>query len=91
MSKFLTFYLNNKKIILKQFEPNLTLLQYLRRPDIGLNGTKESCGNGVCGACTVMIAYYNKEKNTVQFSAVKSCKYPIIYCHGKAVYTIEGF
>lgn len=38
----------------RQLAPDLRLLDYLRN-DLGLLGTKESCGRGECGACTVLI------------------------------------
>ena len=91
MRNKLTFFLNGKKTVLSNVEPNITLLQYLRDPKLGLTGTKESCGNGICGACTVMIASYNVEKKAIQIDAVKSCSFPLIFCHGTAVFTIEGF
>jgi carbon-monoxide dehydrogenase small subunit len=34
--------------------PNRTLLEVLR-DDLHLTGTKESCGEGVCGSCTVLV------------------------------------
>ena len=91
MRNSLTFYLNGKKTVLHKFEPNITLLQYLRTPTIGLNGTKESCGNGICGACTVMMASYDHQAKGIKISAIKSCKFPLIFCHGTAIFTIEGF
>mgnify|MGYP000968903957 CR=1 FL=1 len=59
--------------------PNLTLLEVLR--DVfGLTGTKEGCGEGECGACTVLL---NKE-------AVNSCLMLISQVDGEEVTTIEG-
>ena len=45
-----------KKIVVEKFdEPGLTLLSFLRRR-LGLCGTKLGCGEGGCGACTVMVS-----------------------------------
>lgn len=59
--------------------PNLTLLEVIR--DVfGLTGTKEGCGHGECGACTVL----------VDGEAVNSCLMLIPQVEGKEVTTIEG-
>ncbi|KAH7832158.1 xanthine dehydrogenase [Monocercomonoides exilis] len=89
-SNSLVFYLNGNKVTLNSFEPNTTLLQYLRNPEVGLTGTKESCGSGVCGACTILMMYYDENKAKPYITAIKSCQFPLIYCHGCAIYTIEG-
>ena len=45
-----------KKVVVENFdEPGLTLLSFLRRR-LGLCGTKLGCGEGGCGACTVMVS-----------------------------------
>ena len=45
-----------KKVVVENFdEPGLTLLNFLRRK-LGLCGTKLGCGEGGCGACTVMVS-----------------------------------
>lgn len=46
------FYLNGTKVVLSNFDPEVTLLEYLR--GIGLTGTKLGCAEGGCGACTVV-------------------------------------
>ena len=59
--------------------PNRTLLEVLR-DDLQLTGTKESCGEGVCGSCTVL----------VDGSPVRSCLTLAVSVEGKEVTTIEG-
>lgn len=59
--------------------PNRTLLEVLR-DDLQLTGTKESCGEGVCGSCTVL----------VDGAPVRSCLTLAVAVEGKEVTTIEG-
>jgi len=60
-------------------DPQRPLLEVLRE-DFGLTGTKYGCGEGVCGACTVL----------VDGRRVLSCHTPVGDVAGKAVLTIEG-
>ena len=57
-----------------------TPLLWIIRDDIGLTGTKFSCGIGQCGACTLH----------VNGRAVRSCSVPAASAIGKPVMTIEG-
>ncbi|MBW2619467.1 MAG: (2Fe-2S)-binding protein [Deltaproteobacteria bacterium] len=59
--------------------PNATLVEVLRY-DLELTGTKTSCGEGACGACTVLL----------DGSPVRSCLTLALEAEGRAVTTIEG-
>jgi aerobic-type carbon monoxide dehydrogenase small subunit (CoxS/CutS family) len=62
-----------------QIDPVHTLV-YTLRETLGLTGTKTSCGQGACGACTVIM----------NGKAVNSCKILTVECDGKSIATIEG-
>jgi aerobic carbon-monoxide dehydrogenase small subunit len=72
------FSLNGKSRRL-DVHPLKRLLDVLRE-DCGLTGTKEGCGEGECGACTVL----------VDGVAVNSCLVPAAHAAGTRVTTIEG-
>jgi len=78
MKKELTFTLNGE-VVRADVDPQWTLL-YLLREVLELTGTKEGCGYGECGACTVII----------DGQAVNSCLYPVMEAEGKTITTIEG-
>jgi aerobic carbon-monoxide dehydrogenase small subunit len=59
--------------------PNRTLLEILR-DDLSLTGAKESCGEGVCGACTVLL----------DGLPMRSCLLLVTEAEGKEITTIEG-
>jgi len=74
-----TWTINGKQTKLR-FPPGRRLLDILR-DDLGLTGSKESCGEGECGACTVLV---NKEP-------VVSCILPAgQLVNGTDILTIEG-
>ncbi|WAR00721.1 XDH-like protein [Mya arenaria] len=85
-SSELVFFVNGKKVLEKHAEPETTLLQYL----LGLPGTKLGCGEGGCGACTVMVSRYDREAQTVRHFSVNACLAPVCSMHGMAVTTVEG-
>ena len=60
-------------------EPHRLLLEFLRE-DLELIGTKEACGMGECGACTVLL----------DGKAVNACLILAVDADGKAITTIEG-
>src|SRR4051812_8256515 len=59
--------------------PMARLLDVLRH-DLGLTGTKEGCGEGECGACSVL----------VEGRLVNSCLMPLAHAAGRTITTIEG-
>lgn len=69
----------NGNIVSKDIESGISLLHFLRNV-LNLTGTKEGCGEGECGACTVLVDGIN----------VNSCIYPAIEVHGKSITTVEG-
>lgn len=73
-----TLSVNGKKYSVAS-EPDVPLL-FVLRDEIGLTGTKYGCGEGQCGACTVII-------NGV---ARRSCLTPVADAVGKSITTIEG-
>ncbi|KAK6190506.1 hypothetical protein SNE40_002363 [Patella caerulea] len=85
----LVFYVNGEKITESQPDPTCTLLYYLRKT-LTLTGTKSVCGEGGCGACTVMISKYDDKNNTIRHYSVNACLTPICSVHGLAVTTTEG-
>ncbi|XP_038073117.1 xanthine dehydrogenase/oxidase-like [Patiria miniata] len=85
----LVFFCNGKKVVDNHVAPELTLLTYLRAKLL-LTGSKLGCGEGGCGACTVMLSRYSPENQTISHRAINACLTPICYVHGMAVTTIEG-
>lgn len=78
MSKEISFILNGSEVRVA-IEGHHRLIDTLRGP-LGQTGTKEGCGEGECGSCTVII----------NGRAVNSCLYPAPEAEGKTIITIEG-
>ncbi|WP_161890748.1 (2Fe-2S)-binding protein [Pontibacter russatus] len=70
--------INGKKHAVKASADQLLL--HVLRDELDLTGTKYGCGEGQCGACTVLLD--NK--------AVRSCRTPLSAVQGKEIMTIEG-
>jgi carbon-monoxide dehydrogenase small subunit len=75
----LEFVLNGRKTLLEEIPGQETLLSMLR-DRLGLLGTKEGCGIGECGACTVLL----------DGEAVNACLTAAWKAAGREVTTIEG-
>lgn len=78
MRKTISFKLNGQPKSLTVERDRMLL--WVLRTDFELTGTKYGCGEGFCGACTVL----------VDGEAVRSCQYPVEDVNGKEVITIEG-
>ena len=80
------FWLNDSEIHTR--EPRgMPVLDFLRGRH-KLNGTKEGCREGDCGACAVLIGELQGDK--VSYRSVTSCLVPLGELHGKHLVTIEG-
>ena len=86
VNKMITFLLNNEKISV-DLPPGMLLLDFIRS-NKGLTGTKESCKEGDCGACLVLLG--EAFESDVRYSPVNSCLLPLGEVHEKHVVTIEG-
>ncbi|KAF0505922.1 xanthine dehydrogenase [Gigaspora margarita] len=84
----LRFYLNGTSVEIDNPDPDTTLLNYVR--SIGLTGTKLGCGEGGCGACTIMISSYNKPLDKIFHISANACLTPLCSIDGKHIITIEG-
>jgi carbon-monoxide dehydrogenase small subunit len=74
----ITLVVNGKTLTIRAF-PMERLLDVLR-VQIGLTGTKEGCGEGECGSCSVL----------VDGALVNSCLIPVLQVSGTHITTIEG-
>jgi aerobic carbon-monoxide dehydrogenase small subunit len=73
-----SFTVNGKRETLRVY-PMERLLDVLRH-QLGLTGTKEGCGEGECGSCSVLI----------DGILVNSCLIPVLQAEGASILTIEG-
>lgn len=78
MKKIIHFNLNGHEVS-AEVESHRMLLQVLRET-FEMTGTKEGCGQGECGACTVLI----------DGITVNACLYPAFEVEGRTVTTVEG-
>jgi aerobic-type carbon monoxide dehydrogenase small subunit (CoxS/CutS family) len=78
MKSAIQFRLNGQSATLHADDDRMLL--WALRTDLGLTGTKYGCGEGLCGACTVV----------VDGKAMRACSTPLKNVAGKDVVTIEG-
>eukprot|EP00741_Cyanophora_paradoxa_P011272 tig00020554_g10889.t1 len=75
----LSFYVNGVQKTVQQPEPEQTLLR-----------SKLGCGEGGCGACTVMVSHFDSKLGKPVHRAVNACLAPLCSVDGMAVTTVEG-
>jgi aerobic-type carbon monoxide dehydrogenase small subunit (CoxS/CutS family) len=78
MVNLLQLEVNGKRHTVKY--PGDTPLLYVLRDELGLTGTKYGCGEGQCGACTVLLGGAPR----------RSCQIPVSAAAGRPITTIEG-
>ena len=76
-ARTISFTLNGRKVS-TEIEPHRNLVELLQRFD--LFGARESCGQGLCGCCTVL----------VDGEAVSGCLYFAVMADGKEITTVES-
>ena len=81
----LDFVLNGEPVHVDDPDPRMSLLDYLRGV-AGLTGTKGSCRQGGCGACTVVM----KTGASGPALAVNACLRPLCSLDGRQIVTTEG-
>lgn len=86
----ISFVLDGQRITLDAVSPRELLIDYLHRPEVARNGTKLVCGQGGCGACTVMLTSYDRVRNKLVNSAVNACLRPLASLDGMMVTTTQG-
>ena len=84
--KTIQFIRGGEVVALANVPPSRTLLEVLRE-DLGCTGTKEGCGEGDCGACTVVVG--EAEGGRLSYRAVNSCIKLAHSVDGQALWTVE--
>ena len=80
------FIRRGEVVTLGNVAPSRTLLELLRE-DLGLTGSKEGCGEGDCGACTVVLG--EAQSGVMTYRAVNSCIRLAHSINGMALWTVE--
>ncbi|MCG2591937.1 xanthine dehydrogenase small subunit [Ramlibacter sp. XY19] len=84
--KKIRFVRRGELVSLENVPPERTLLELLRE-DLGCTGTKEGCGEGDCGACTVVLG--EEREGRLAYKAINSCIRLAHSVDGLAVWTVE--
>lgn len=82
------FLLNGEPVEVSGVAPTTSLLTWLRTQR-NLTGTKEGCGEGDCGACTVVVGELAGHDEALRLNSVNACIQFVPALDGKAVFTVE--
>jgi xanthine dehydrogenase small subunit len=85
-SKTIRFIRRGEIVALDNVPPDRTLLEVLRE-DLSCSGTKEGCGEGDCGACTVVLG--EEGPKGIEYRAINSCIRLAHSVDGMALWTVE--
>ena len=85
-SNIISFIYKDRIVEIKNFDPNETLLNYIRTK-LKKTGTKEGCAEGGCGACTVVLG--ELKNNEVNYKAINSCITFLPTLQGKQLIIVE--
>ena len=85
-TKTIRFIRRGELVSLLNVPPERTLLEVLRE-DLGCTGTKEGCGEGDCGACTVVLG--EMQGQDIIYKAINSCIRLAHSIDGMALWTVE--
>ncbi len=85
-AKTIRFVRRGELVSLNNVPPDRTLLEVLRE-DLACTGTKEGCGEGDCGACTVVLA--EPQDGRLHYRAINSCIRLAHSVDGLALWTVE--
>lgn len=85
-SRTIRFVRRGELVSLSNVPPDRTLLEVLRE-DLACTGTKEGCGEGDCGACTVVLG--EAREGGLQYRAINSCIRLAHSIDGMALWTVE--
>ncbi|KAF5004587.1 hypothetical protein FDECE_8917 [Fusarium decemcellulare] len=77
----LKFFVNGRPVTVKNPDPDWVLLDWLRAQD-NLKGTKLGCGEGGCGACTVVLQTAEPGRQ-IKHLAINACLFPLLGVDGK--------
>jgi xanthine dehydrogenase small subunit len=86
------FLLDHTLCTERHLDPNLTVLAYLREHR-NQRGTKEGCGSGDCGACTVVLGEWVPQaegNQALRYRSVNACLTLVASLHGKQLITVEA-
>jgi xanthine dehydrogenase small subunit len=86
MAAAVRFLLGHEPRELRELDPNLTVLNYLRETE-SRTGTKEGCAEGDCGACTVVLG--EVDDGTIRYRAVNACILFTPQLDGRQLITVE--
>src|SRR3954467_1068543 len=86
--KKIRFIRRGELVSVANVPPERTLLEVLRE-DLVCTGTKEGCGEGDCGACTVVLGEAAPDNAHIQYRAINSCIRLAHSVDGLALWTVE--